>query len=329
MKSAAVRDLAGAAGRATLLELTERDPAQVGTVAAWLLVCPHQSAGWSHFMAAVVHLRPLDGAPDAHLRWPKATHEVLVYALDSTRNPSPSDPASWCALLPLNVCEQLESPLRRRGRRAARASPWPPCSPASCGPSLRCPGSWNRGAPCCCKPPPTSAANLTGSPPSPTADRPLTSPYASAAGSWLCWCPAVGLRAAQGRVAPGREIFASPLALWRESCYGSAMTTTAPASTLRHDGRWIKGRFAGFEICALAFAEPSTYGIGGNDADLAGRPLPASARISKLWVAVPASAGSRLRTVVYDYDRDSTALDLLLPGELDQILAAVLAVEVL
>lgn len=100
MKSRPVRELSGVAGRATLLELSERDdPAQSGTVSAWLLVCPGQAAGWTHYIAAVVHLR-----------WPKATHEVLVYALDSTRNPSPSDPASWCPLLPLNVCEQLELP---------------------------------------------------------------------------------------------------------------------------------------------------------------------------------------------------------------------------
>jgi len=111
VKSRPVRELSGVAGRATLLELSERDdPAQSGTVSAWLLVCPGQAAGWTHYIAAVVHLRPIDGAQPAYVRWPAATHEVLLYALDPGRNPSPTDPSSWCPLLPLNVCEQLELP---------------------------------------------------------------------------------------------------------------------------------------------------------------------------------------------------------------------------
>lgn len=77
--------LVGPAGTAVRLDL---DPAVHGidtTVAWWLLTGPWHPF-WTQFVISVVHLRPVEGRPPAHLQFPGATHELVVMALN------PGDP---------------------------------------------------------------------------------------------------------------------------------------------------------------------------------------------------------------------------------------------
>ena len=52
-------------------------------------------------MLSVVHLRPVEGMGPAHLQFPKATHEILLAALDP-------DQEGLSMLRPLNFCDQMQ-----------------------------------------------------------------------------------------------------------------------------------------------------------------------------------------------------------------------------
>lgn len=53
---------------------------------AYRVFRPNDHPFWSHYSVSLVHLRPLEGAPDAKLQFPGATHELVVYALDPSAN---------------------------------------------------------------------------------------------------------------------------------------------------------------------------------------------------------------------------------------------------
>ncbi len=79
-------------------------------VSSWLLHCPGQSAAWDHYILSIIHLRSIEGVKPAVVRFPHATHEVMLVALDPAQHPVPEDVNSWRPLLPVNVEEQIELP---------------------------------------------------------------------------------------------------------------------------------------------------------------------------------------------------------------------------
>jgi hypothetical protein len=94
----------GKAGTAVKIdEFEPRTWAESASLAGWLIEAPGQSPAWSHYGMSLVHLRPVEGAPDPVIRIPGATHEILLYALDSEANPKPNDRDSMRPLLPLNA----------------------------------------------------------------------------------------------------------------------------------------------------------------------------------------------------------------------------------
>lgn len=120
----------GAAGLATEVTMSRprgrRERVQVASaVGVWFLHCPGQSPAWDRYLLSVIHLRPVKGAPPAHLAFPGASHEVVLFALDPRGNPRPEMPASWEPLTPWNVSEQVELPddeaARVLGAKAATA----------------------------------------------------------------------------------------------------------------------------------------------------------------------------------------------------------------
>lgn len=80
------------------------------TVAMWFLTCPGQSPLWEHYMMYMIHLRPIWGVAPAIVRVPRATHEVMLLALDPERHPSPTNNETWAWLRPINVQEQIQLP---------------------------------------------------------------------------------------------------------------------------------------------------------------------------------------------------------------------------
>jgi hypothetical protein len=108
------RYLIGPAGGATEVLVTSDEPDHQAHIGTWLLKCPGQSPAWDHYALMCVHLRPLPGeSKPAHRRFPSATHEYLLLAINPETNPQPSaddEPGAWDFLRPVNVCEQVELP---------------------------------------------------------------------------------------------------------------------------------------------------------------------------------------------------------------------------
>lgn len=61
---------------------------QQGSLGTWLFHCPHQAAFWEWYIAGAVHLRPIQGSSrEAHLRFPTASHEIFIFAIDPAVGP--------------------------------------------------------------------------------------------------------------------------------------------------------------------------------------------------------------------------------------------------
>lgn len=87
--------------------LDRRTPAEEACLVSWLVDAPGQSPVWRHYLLSVCHLRPIDGAPPAHIRTPGATHELLLIALDPVGHPNVYDRESLRFLTPLNAEAQF------------------------------------------------------------------------------------------------------------------------------------------------------------------------------------------------------------------------------
>jgi hypothetical protein len=123
------------AGRYGTAEPIPYDPAAPGcteTVAYWLLTAGIYHPLWHQYALAVVRLRDAPGYPPPVLRYPDATHELLVMALDPTSPDDPANPGARVTYTP-QALEGLAAPYlqpiniagavhRHRGRsRAGRA----------------------------------------------------------------------------------------------------------------------------------------------------------------------------------------------------------------
>lgn len=98
--------LIGPRGRAWGLPLDQgRKPH--AALAAWLLQVPGAHPVWSHYFLQVIHLRPVPGLPAPHKVAEDATHEFVVYAVDSGENPDPERMESIQILHPVNVVAQV------------------------------------------------------------------------------------------------------------------------------------------------------------------------------------------------------------------------------
>lgn len=106
--------LSGLAGEAVevLSEMEPPDPIEWSSgVGLWFLYCPGQSPAWDCYQLSCVHLRPIVGeSQPPRIAIPHATHEILLYAYDPDKNPTPEDPKTWRMLTPVNVCEQIQVP---------------------------------------------------------------------------------------------------------------------------------------------------------------------------------------------------------------------------
>jgi hypothetical protein len=101
------RELRGPAGTARPVRLPEDAAEATGTLGAWLIQAPGQAAAWEHYMVSVVHLRPIPGTPPPRKSYPEAAYELLLVALDPSREPNEHDPASRVLLRPINAHVQF------------------------------------------------------------------------------------------------------------------------------------------------------------------------------------------------------------------------------
>lgn len=95
-----------------------RDPRIDGdhpTIAAYVVFAPLAHPWWSWHTMSIVHLRPWPGdpvKPDADLRDPTMTHEVMVLAIDPQHQDKLAldDADTWKFLLPPDVVVQVSLP---------------------------------------------------------------------------------------------------------------------------------------------------------------------------------------------------------------------------
>ncbi len=84
-------------------------PPGTAMIEAWIVHQDGWSPCWSHYFATIGHLRNEPGMARADKRFPQATHEFRVDAMDSAREPKADDPKTWCLLSPANVIWQFDS----------------------------------------------------------------------------------------------------------------------------------------------------------------------------------------------------------------------------
>lgn len=94
-----------------LIALEPSDPLDWESgIGNWFIEAPGESPVWQHYMLSAVHLRPIENVKAAHLRFPGATHEFMLVAMDPVRKPDPLNPETWSFLLPVNLSEQVALP---------------------------------------------------------------------------------------------------------------------------------------------------------------------------------------------------------------------------
>ena len=85
-------------------------PDTSATLAQWLVNGPFHPL-WSYWIVACIHLRPIDGVPQAKVSVPGATHEFLIISLESApgspeHRPDPDDLSTWHILQPADCVHQ-------------------------------------------------------------------------------------------------------------------------------------------------------------------------------------------------------------------------------
>lgn len=90
------------------------NPSAPATLCAYLITAPTFHPLWSQYVLCVVTLAPMPGLPPAVLKFPGATHELLVVSLNpeaghrTVANLSEPD-MQLSHLLPFNIVEQFEA----------------------------------------------------------------------------------------------------------------------------------------------------------------------------------------------------------------------------
>ena len=99
-------DFVGAKGEAWAGQL--QNAGLHGIVAIWLVHLPKIHPKLKHWAITVLHLRPIEGMPDAFKRYPEAEYEFSVYSLhpEEAKSPDP-DRAPWPYLTPADIQGQF------------------------------------------------------------------------------------------------------------------------------------------------------------------------------------------------------------------------------
>lgn len=105
----------GPFGHAERLDYPTDRPRNAASVASWLLTAPAAHPAWSQYSLQVVSLAPFEGLPTATLKFPGATHELMLVVIDPKAGPfteariRAGDWPGLPFLVPVNVCEQFEA----------------------------------------------------------------------------------------------------------------------------------------------------------------------------------------------------------------------------
>lgn len=122
--------LSGPQGHAWRVPLWRTDPAHEACLAVWLVEAPGYHPAWSRWLMNLIHLRDIPGVKPAHRKFPSATHELVIAALDpesygehdAVIAGTPPKDFGWQHLTPIDVIEQFEVPADQMAVRIAELS---------------------------------------------------------------------------------------------------------------------------------------------------------------------------------------------------------------
>jgi hypothetical protein len=98
----------GHAIKQDLLPPSERpNPDAVASMDRWILYLPQGSPAWTHYMLSGASLADFPGVPPAAKRFPEATHEVIVAAIDPDFPKEKLERGGVKLLTPLNYAFQV------------------------------------------------------------------------------------------------------------------------------------------------------------------------------------------------------------------------------
>lgn len=102
-------DVIGIMGQAwNVSDVPRMSPSEEATVVAWFVWIPNVHPIWDCYMFAVISLDSIPGVPDAYKKYPEATWEFGVYALNPEMSPSPENYGTWGPMLPPNITVQFD-----------------------------------------------------------------------------------------------------------------------------------------------------------------------------------------------------------------------------
>lgn len=87
------------------------DPKHKAVLSAYLVYCPKAHAFWSYWGLSVVHLRSIEGVPEADKITPEMTHEILFAALHpELGGRDPDKILEWVFLQSYDLVKQFQVP---------------------------------------------------------------------------------------------------------------------------------------------------------------------------------------------------------------------------
>lgn len=96
-------------GRAWRITIGPLHPEQEACIGSYVVHAPNGNPFWPWYLVAAVHIRPIEGSPSPHLKFPGATHEFLIGAFDPRDYPKidPDRHVGVGLLRPLDLCHQV------------------------------------------------------------------------------------------------------------------------------------------------------------------------------------------------------------------------------
>ena len=109
----------GLAGSAVPIDKSHAPHPEAG-IAIWLMHIPGPSPAWHHYALSIITLQDYPDIPKATLNYPEAEFEVMVMAVDSSKNPQPDDLKSISFMQPVNYIEQFHGVSSEEAAMVAR-----------------------------------------------------------------------------------------------------------------------------------------------------------------------------------------------------------------
>jgi hypothetical protein len=111
-------DMTGPMGTAFRMTIKGSKPDHQAHIVGWLIESRQTGLPWWQYQLSVIHLRPIPGVRPPYLRFPEATHEVMVIAYDPAYTVSADGSKRGQFVTPINFTSQFVSTDEKAARLA-------------------------------------------------------------------------------------------------------------------------------------------------------------------------------------------------------------------